>query len=439
MARKSKVKNKSRTVNNLSQLIECRAKKVTKKTNAADDALLKQFSDVLQRFQAPVISKKRTHEEAVHQQVEVKEKVESPKDEISKSRLRKLNKPSLIDLKSIVTHPEVIEWFDCDAPFPQLNTIMKSSKNVVPVPSHWQLKREYLSGRSLLNKKPFELPDIMKQTNIEEMRSTLPEAEDQVEESLKETSRARVQPKLGTLDIDFKKLYDIFFKLGATWKPDLLLSFGDLYYENRNLTDESQWRTMKKSVRPGKLSSGLREALGLQPGQLPPWCSKMQKLGMPPSYPGMKVAGLNWDIQYLKGDIYGKVPRATKEKRGRTQNFGQILNFEEESSDEDEPEEPEQSEEDTKELQDEMREAITEIEVAKHDKKLSETTENDEGKQLYTVLKETTTQSSLGTTKAYAIPGHSNEEPVLKTSQKLEDGAQESEDEDEDDLKKFKF
>lgn len=45
--------------------------------------------------------------------------------------------------------------------------------------------------------------------------------------------------------------------------------------------------------RPGAISQKLREALGM-PSELapPPWLHNMQRIGMPPSYPHLKIAGL---------------------------------------------------------------------------------------------------------------------------------------------------
>lgn len=414
--------------------------------------LLEQFDAVLQKFEAPKhnkFSSKRIHrdENAQLPEKEVVDNQEELPAQPSKRKLRKLNKPSLIDLKSQVTHPEIIEWYDCDAPYPFLNATIKSTKNVVRVPSHWQTKREYLSGRSLLNKKPFELPDIMKQTDIESMRAVLPGEEPVEEETIKGMSRARIQPKLGALDIDFKKLYDIFFKLGSTWKPDVLLPFGDLYFENRNLHEESEWRKIKRSMRPGKISKSLRDIMGLQEGQLPPWCHKMNKLGMPPSYPNMKVAGLNWDIQFMKDDIYGKVPKSNDKKNKKNVFFGQILNFEEEEEEDSSEDEEENLKKDV-EIVEESKEgkvAITEVEVPVNEAKTDQQITDDEVERpLYTVLKESTNETSVGQSKVYSMPGHNTDQKDTNSQEKGPDKDQENDEEEidngkEDELKDFKF
>ncbi|EJS44192.1 cus1p [Saccharomyces arboricola H-6] len=317
-----------------------------------DEKLEKEFKEVLQRFQAQkhdAVSKE-VGEQKDNKIIIAEEKPVSTRDtkyaseneledaspdrdeESSTRKRRKLEKPSLSQLKSQVPYPQIIEWYDCDANYPDLLASIKCTKNVIPVPNHWQSKKEYLSGRSLLGKKPFELPDIIKKTNIEQMRSTLPQSglDAQDEKSLKEASRARVQPKMGTLDLDYKKLHDIFFKLGANWRPDHLLSFGDVYYENRNLFEEASWKRMVDRKRPGRISKELRAIMNLPEGQLPPWCMKMKDHGLPTGYPDLKIAGLNWDITNMKGEVYGRIiPHGQTRLNKQARNyFGALISFE---------------------------------------------------------------------------------------------------------------
>ncbi|QLG73578.1 hypothetical protein HG535_0F00880 [Zygotorulaspora mrakii] len=311
-----------------------------KKKDAKELALEKQFSSIIEKFKIPDARKGRGQlivkeevakgirgHERDHDHDLLKEDPEKPK---SKTRGRKQDQPSLSRLKCETSYPQMVEWYDCDAMYPHLLVSIKTSKNVVPVPGHWQMKREYLSGRSLLEKRPFELPEIIRQTDIEQMRKTLPDGEDDDSTlSSKQVSRTRVQPKLGTLDIGYAKLRDVFFKLGAKWKPDVLLPFGDLYYENRNLHEESEWRKFVKEKEPGKLSTELREIMNLKEGQLPPWCMKMKSLGMPPGYPTLKIAGLNMGIENLSGDTYGRLERLHNKKRAAM--FGAIISLEDDA------------------------------------------------------------------------------------------------------------
>lgn len=365
---------------------------------------------------------------------------------VSKRKLRKLSKPSLLALKESVIHPEIIEWYDCDSKDPFLLAVIKSTKNIVPIPKHWQFKREYLSGRSLLNKKPFELPNIIKQTEITKMRETLPPMDDNdsAGKSIKELSRAKVQPKLGALDIDFKKMYNIFFKLGATWKPDLLLRFGDQFYENRNISDEANWLQMKKIFKPGKISTNLRTALGLQEGQLPSWCMEMNKIGLPPSYPNFKIAGINWDISNLNNDTYGtwKSPKDKLKSKRRNALFGKILNFVDDndkydSGNESEIEQGEVAEEAEEEAIDD-KEMITEYIDEKKVVSVELTKEEDESdKKLYTVLEETRStdvQSTIGYQKSYSLDDQANQDAAIGVEAKNSD-----DNEKDTGLQKFKF
>lgn len=162
---------------------------------------------------------------------------------------------------------------------------LKSYRNCVPVPSHWSLKREYLSSKRGVEKPPFELPKFIKDTGIMEMRDSAREREEA--QSLKSKMRERVQPKMGKLDIDYQKLHDAFFRFQT--KPQLTM-YGEVYYEGK------EYETNLKDRRPGELSEELKEALNIPPGAPPPWLINMQRFGPPPSYPSLKIPGLNAPI-----------------------------------------------------------------------------------------------------------------------------------------------
>lgn len=51
-----------------------------------------------------------------------------------------------------------------------------------------------------------------------------------------------------------------------------------------------------KSARPGVLSAELKVALGMAEDGPPPWLINMQRYGPPPSYPALKIPGLNAPI-----------------------------------------------------------------------------------------------------------------------------------------------
>jgi len=108
--------------------------------------------------------------------------------------------------------------------------------------------------------------------------------EKQAEQTLKQKQRERVQPKMGKLDIDYQKLYDAFFRFQT--KPSLT-RFGDVYYEGK------EWEADYRYFKPGELGEALKDALGIQPGFPPPWLLQQQRIGPPPSYPTLKIPGLN--------------------------------------------------------------------------------------------------------------------------------------------------
>ncbi len=70
---------------------------------------------------------------------------------------------------------------------------------------------------------------------------------------------------------------------------------GDLYYEGK------EFETRLKEKKPGDLSEELRTALGMPIGPNchkipPPWLIAQQRYGPPPSYPNLKIPGLNAPI-----------------------------------------------------------------------------------------------------------------------------------------------
>ena len=96
--------------------------------------------------------------------------------------------------------------------------------------------------------------------------------------------RERMNPKLGRLDIDYQTLLDAFFKYQT--KPKMTIH-GDIYHEGKE--NELKMRVYK----PGSLSDELKMALGMPDGCPPPWFINMQRFGPPPSYPHLRIPGLN--------------------------------------------------------------------------------------------------------------------------------------------------
>lgn len=213
---------------------------------------------------------------------EIPDEEEEAQAKLSKKKKKALTQLSIAELKAIVRKPELVEWTDVNASDPKLLVAIKSQRNVVPVPTHWALKREYLSSKRGIEKPAFALPKFIQDTGIAEMRDTV--LEKQAEQTLKQKQRERVQGKVGKLDIDYQKLYEAFFRHQV--KPTLT-RYGEVYYEGK------EWETNLRHLRPGELSEDLREALNMPPGAPPPWLIHQQRFGPPPSYPGLKIPGLN--------------------------------------------------------------------------------------------------------------------------------------------------
>ncbi|PPD82196.1 hypothetical protein GOBAR_DD20868 [Gossypium barbadense] len=204
---------------------------------------------------------------------------------LSNKKKKLQRRMKIAELKQICSRPDVVEVWDATAADPKLLVFLKAYRNTVPVPRHWSQKRKYLQGKRGIEKQPFQLPDFIAATGIEKIRQAYIEKEDS--KKLKQKQRERMQPKMGKMDIDYQVLHDAFFKYQT--KPKLT-THGDLYYEGKEF--EVKLREMK----PGSLSHELKEALGMPEGAPPPWLINMQRYGPPPSYPHLKIPGLNAPI-----------------------------------------------------------------------------------------------------------------------------------------------
>ncbi|KAF2463656.1 DUF382-domain-containing protein [Lindgomyces ingoldianus] len=337
---------------------------ITTADDFLEDPLFDEFKDVLAKFQLPAVEE--TVKETDKPEIFLSDDDEIPDEEETRKRLSKkakkqLNKLSIAELKALVKKPELVEWTDVSSSDPQLLVSLKAQKNVIPVPPHWSLKREYLSSKRGIEKPPFALPKFIQETGISEMRDAV--LEKQAEMTLKQKQRERVQGKLGKLDIDYGKLYDAFFRRQT--KPELT-RYGEVYYEGK------EFETNLRHLRPGELGEELKEALGMQPGAPPPWLVNQQRFGPPPSYPSLRIPGVNAPIppgaqwgyapgQYGKppvsdhnqplfgGDLFGQV---IAEESVQSTQLGEpiergawgTLRAEGESEDEDEEEEDEEEE-----------------------------------------------------------------------------------------------
>lgn len=74
-----------------------------------------------------------------------------------------------------MARPDVVEMHDVTAQEPKLLVHLKATRNTVPVPRHWCFKRKYLQGKRGIEKPPFQLPEFIRRTGIQEMREALQE------------------------------------------------------------------------------------------------------------------------------------------------------------------------------------------------------------------------------------------------------------------------
>ncbi|KAG7495764.1 splicing factor 3B subunit 2 isoform X2 [Solea senegalensis] len=309
--------------------------------------------------QETLVFRKKGFEEERKDSDDSDEDIRPDVPKLSKKKLRRMNRLTVAELKQLVARPDVVEMHDVTAQEPKLLVHLKATRNTVPVPRHWCFKRKYLQGKRGIEKPPFELPEFIKRTGIQEMREALQEKEDA--KTMKTKMREKVRPKMGKIDIDYQKLHDAFFKWQI--KPKLTIH-GDLYYEGK------EFETRLKEKKPGDLSDELRIALGMPVGPNahkvpPPWLIAMQRYGPPPSYPNLKIPGLNSPIpdnctfgyhaggwgkppvdemgKPLYGDVFGTnatdFQAKAEEEEVDHSTWGELEPSDEESSEEEEEEE----------------------------------------------------------------------------------------------------
>lgn len=253
-----------------------------------DDNMIASFTSVLERFRPKESDVPHLKGEVLYSDDDMYSDDEHPRlpqSTMSRKKLRELQRMSVAELKQLVQHPEAVEWADVASPDPRLLIHLKSYRNTIPVPSHWGHKREYLSHRRGMEKPPYELPSYIAETGIATLRNAVTSAE--ANKTLKAKTRERVQPKMARMDIDYQRLHDAFFRFQT--KP-LMTQYGETYFEGKDGGSRARHR------RPGDLSEALREALSIPPLAPLPWLIAMQRHGPPPSYPHMRIPGLNAPI-----------------------------------------------------------------------------------------------------------------------------------------------
>jgi splicing factor 3B subunit 2 len=88
---------------------------------------------------------------------------------LSRKKLRMSMQPSIASLKAASKRADIVEWADVTSRDPFLLVELKTYRNTVTVPKHWNAKRKYLAGKRGFERPPFDLPDFIKRTGIMEM------------------------------------------------------------------------------------------------------------------------------------------------------------------------------------------------------------------------------------------------------------------------------
>lgn len=78
--------------------------------------------------------------------------------QISKRKLKKLQRLTVSELKQMVSKPELVEYSDVNSNDPKLLIGLKSLRNSIPIPPHWSLKRDYLQNKRGIEKAEYRLP-----------------------------------------------------------------------------------------------------------------------------------------------------------------------------------------------------------------------------------------------------------------------------------------
>jgi len=141
------------------------------------------------------------------------------------------------------------------------------TRRTVPVPFHWKQLSVFLS-KQLDREESNIVPEVVEDTNVRHIRKN----------------------KISNVNVA------AFAQCFVTANPLALKSFsvvlsghGKPYYSN-------MWRAPQKH-QPGKLSKGLRQALGIDNTSALPWLHEMQAVEeLPPSRPTMQVPGMNVPI-----------------------------------------------------------------------------------------------------------------------------------------------
>lgn len=250
---------------------------------------------------------------------------------------RKATKMSWEKLKLVVLHRfgaeglDVVEAADGNAADPLFTVTMKVlHRRGVPVPSHWDRLRPFLSHQAD-REAAAVVPLRVQRLGVSQLRA----------------SREKYNPHNGGAGaggvVDHVAFMSCFltgtplqrYGFGVGGPPYLCSTVGDVFWEGKwypppSLAGVGGGGTSSTSgedgggngqMTPGALSTSLREALGMSAASPPPWLYAMQDLRrLPPAYPEMWIPGLNAPIPV--GAQWGKgVGQWGQPPRGADQNF----------------------------------------------------------------------------------------------------------------------
>ena len=162
---------------------------------------------------------------------------------------------------------KLIELHDVNAPYAIFLMKLKGHRSSVPVPRHWSQKRAFLANQTTRERGDYVVPDFIRDTGV-----------------------AAVRVDDGQANIAFAKKLQAAYVFPNPHDGDKtkLSRYGDVFHEMKDV------RALRNNFVPGQMSSRLKKALGMTDISPPPWIRSLQLMKrLPPSYPNIKIPGLN--------------------------------------------------------------------------------------------------------------------------------------------------
>ncbi len=85
-------------------------------------------------------------------------------EKYSRKQMKRMRWLKVAQLKSLVKRPDLVEAWDITAPDPLFLCDLKTVKNTVPVPRHWNQKSKFLQTKRGILKPMFKLPEFIEAT-----------------------------------------------------------------------------------------------------------------------------------------------------------------------------------------------------------------------------------------------------------------------------------